>query len=61
MEFTGQVQGFKTLANGGARLTIDVFDTTPAKDIATLALIGMAQPVVVVNLEEKADGDGSEG
>lgn len=61
MEFTGQVSGFKTMANGGARLTIDVFDTTPAKDLATLTLIAMAQAVVSVTLEEKGDGNGSEG
>lgn len=52
MEFTAQIQGFKTLASGGARLTIDVFDTTPAKDLAGLTLLAMGQTVVTVALTE---------
>lgn len=60
MEFMGQINGFKTLANGGARLTIDVFDTTPAKDLASLTLIAMAQAVATVTLVQE-DGDGTQG
>ncbi|HOR32174.1 MAG TPA: hypothetical protein PK391_07180 [Syntrophales bacterium] len=56
MRFKAQIGGFKTTASGGAKLTIDVFDTTPAKDIAMLTLLAMAKKTATISIEEDEDG-----
>lgn len=59
MEFIGQIRDFKA-KQGQSKLTIDVFDATPAKDLASLTLLAMGETVVRVTLEESISGVGTE-